>query len=528
MLRMLRSARRFLRVGGSILGVLTVASAMTFTALRADVPAAPGNRTDLGVEAADVGRGETMANRAGGRPDYLDRVVIARMYQNGSWTIPTAKEFTPERKIEYVCKALAYMKPSYVSGLVRLDWKKDSPHLDEQVKVFKGVRTCVRNEVKKDVKFDIALNALHYTDPKYGVPDAKAGTERMLERLRSAEAAFHPDGWFFDFYANPYKNGSGRFPEPLENGITWIHDKKEHKPRQFVGGTIWGKGHKVPPHSDFFAVTDRGGPEYTKDLVRHLRSEHKHTPILMHIDNDPVHKGSMSWKFWRGSAQYRNKVIRQHFRHQDDAGYRYMFPVFFPTRPRHVEVFDMREHPVLFETMCGYVRDHCGPPPAAPGHGTTDPASDRPATTTTTTPVTTGLHGIHRGYHPGSHQHLYSGNRQEISKAPGLRLDLANAFYLDPVAGPGLSPFHRCYLGNGWHLLTTHPTCEGAPGATDEGPLGYLATAQIPGTVPLYRLFRSNKPNHFYTTSTAERDRAAANGYTIEHVAGYVWPAPTK
>lgn len=398
---MLRSAGRVWRVGGSTLGVLTVASAMTFTTLRADVPTAPGDRTTLSVEAADVDRADIMANRGGGRPDYLDRVVIARMYQNGTWTIPAAKGFTAERKIEYVCKALAYLKPSYVSGLVRLDWKKDSPHLDEQVKVFKGVRECVRRETNKDVKFDIALNALHYTDPHpkdpqpgEAVPSPKAGTERMLERLRTAQAAFHPDGWFFDFYANPYKDGSHRFPGPLENGIAWIHDKTEQKPRQFVGGTIWGLGHKLPPHSDFFAVTDRGGPEYTKNLVNGVNREHQHTPILMHIDNDPDEKDkdkddkeSQSTKFWRGSAQYRNEIIHQQVKDQR-VGYRYMFPVFFPTRPGHREVFDMRQHPALFETMCGLARDHCGPPPAAPDHGTADPAPGRPATPPTTSPTT--------------------------------------------------------------------------------------------------------------------------------------------
>jgi hypothetical protein len=386
---MLRSTRRIWRVGGSILGVLTVASAMAFTAVRADVPAAAGDQPNLSVAAADGGRAELMADRAGGRPDYLDRVVIARMYQNGSWTIPAAQNFTPERKIEYVCQALAYLKPTYVSGLVRLDWKKDSPHLDEQVKVFNGVRECVHREVNNDVKFDIVLNALHYTDSKYDIPDAKAGTERMRERLRTAQAAFHPDGWFFDFYANPYKDGkdgSHRFPGPLENGITWIHDKK-----QFVGGTIWGIDHELPPHSDFFAVTDRGGPDYTKDLVKGLKREHQHTPVLMHIDNDPKNtdqgeKESQNSKFWRGSDQYREKEIRQQF---DDrqVGYRYMFPVFFPTRPGHVDVFDMRQHPALFETMCSLALDHCGPPPAVPEHGTAAPASGRP--TTPTASVTT-------------------------------------------------------------------------------------------------------------------------------------------
>jgi len=48
----------------------------------------------------------------------------------------------------------------------------------------------------------------------------------------------------------------------------------------------------------------------------------------------------------------------------------------------------------------------------------------------------------------------------------------------------------------------------------------YVATTQLPGTVPLFRLV---KETHFYTTDAAERDRAISDGYTSEGIAAYVW-----
>ncbi len=228
----------------------------------------------------------------------------------------------------------------------------------------------------------------------------------------------------------------------------------------------------------------------------------------MHIDNSPTDKNSQSSRFYRGDRD-RHAVIRQQVRDQH-VGYRYMFPVFFPTKFGSVKVFDMREHPELFKAMCDTTLDHCGQPPGAREHGSVARPTrpDRPATPTTE-PATTRtepiLRGIYRGYHEQSLQHLYSVSEQEITQAPRMRLETASAFHLATDAGPRLSPLHRCFLGHGWHVLAVGPGCEGATGAVDEGPLGYLATTQQPGTVPLYRLFRPVKPDHFYTTSAAER-----------------------
>lgn len=313
-----------------------------------------------------------------GMPDFLRHVVIARMYQANVWTIPAADTYHSDRypnvldrRIAYVCGALAYLRPGYVSGLIRLDWLPLAPRqATEQAYVFDGVRRCVRDKVGQHVRFDVVLNALHYTDPHptnpkpgQAVPDAKAGADRLRERLRTAQDTFHPDGWFFDFYASPYKKGTQRFPEALEAGIRWIHDDKalgKPKPRQFVGGTLWGTEVPVPPGSDFIAITDRGGMDYTRHLVEHFGP--RNVPILMHIDNDPQNPDSQGSQFYDGTRD--RKAVLQRHAHGQSNGYTYMFPVFFPLKDSGGPAFDMRAHPDLLKTMCGLARDNCGPPPA--------------------------------------------------------------------------------------------------------------------------------------------------------------------
>lgn len=57
----------------------------------------------------------------------------------------------------------------------------------------------------------------------------------------------------------------------------------------------------------------------------------------------------------------------------------------------------------------------------------------------------------------------------------------------------------------------------------DEGIEGYLSPTQVPGTVPLYRLYRTSHDKHFYTTDAAEKDGAISKlNYGLENIVGYV------
>lgn len=56
----------------------------------------------------------------------------------------------------------------------------------------------------------------------------------------------------------------------------------------------------------------------------------------------------------------------------------------------------------------------------------------------------------------------------------------------------------------------------------DEGVEGYLSPKQVPGTVPLYRLYK-DPMKHFYTADATEKDKAISQyGYTFENIVGYV------
>jgi hypothetical protein len=74
----------------------------------------------------------------------------------------------------------------------------------------------------------------------------------------------------------------------------------------------------------------------------------------------------------------------------------------------------------------------------------------------------------------------------------------------------------------------------------NQGPVFYVAAVQLPGTVPLYRLYLPARivgdtssggfsgmevgtDAHFYTVKASEKNHATNNGWTDEGVVGYVW-----
>src|SRR5215213_7751030 len=68
----------------------------------------------------------------------LSRVVIARMYQRGKWMIREVDGKPNGEKIAYVCKAIAALTPTYVSGLVRLD--HDDVIDADMIEIYDGVK----------------------------------------------------------------------------------------------------------------------------------------------------------------------------------------------------------------------------------------------------------------------------------------------------------------------------------------------------------------------------------------------------
>ena len=59
-------------------------------------------------------------------------------------------------------------------------------------------------------------------------------------------------------------------------------------------------------------------------------------------------------------------------------------------------------------------------------------------------------------------------------------------------------------------------------GYVGEGVAGYLYLDELPGTVPIVRMFHYGLADHFYTSRADEVQRAIAKGYVVEGVLGYV------
>jgi hypothetical protein len=141
-----------------------------------------------------------------------------------------------------------------------------------------------------------------------------------------------------------------------------------------------------------------------------------------------------------------------------------------------------------------------------------------------TEPAPAARTAIHRLFSQTLGDHLYGTDPNEGAQS-GYVLEGRNYFYLASAPAGQHVPLYRCHTpATHDHFLSTVANCEGATG---QGVLGYVATTQVPGTLPLYRLYREGTGNTFYTLDTAEADNAVAQYfYARQGVTGYVYLTP--
>lgn len=267
------------------------------------------------------------------------RVVAARIYQHDTWVLPAADGYRAaelpdllDRRVAYVCDKLAELDPTYVSGLLRFDALEPVDAASDQVRVYRGVRTCLETAVGHKVRFDVVLNAIHYSKPQAmeGKPkyDTRRQAQRALEdRLRDIDQILQPDILFFDFYSVPFHH-SNWFPGALAAGNDWIHDHAEHL--RFVGGNVWGMN--APPGTDFVVLDNFDRPHLVGfDFVARQAAElGKKYPVLMHLENNPTKREGKGTRWTSLGRSYRRDVLAEHATRQNRVGYWYMYPVFFP------------------------------------------------------------------------------------------------------------------------------------------------------------------------------------------------------
>ncbi|HSU13766.1 S8 family serine peptidase [Longimicrobium sp.] len=130
---------------------------------------------------------------------------------------------------------------------------------------------------------------------------------------------------------------------------------------------------------------------------------------------------------------------------------------------------------------------------------------------------------VHRTYQPYLVDHSYS-------LAPGALdypLEKLDYFYTASDSSAGHIPLYRCrdqtYYNR--NLLSVNGSC----GIFTQGVLqGYIATSQVTGTVPLYRVYHPGYHDNLYTKSITEvQDKVANAGYVDKGIIGYVYNTPS-
>lgn len=262
----------------------------------------------------------------------LRRIAHGRIFQHDKWTLGE------NQSVRGVAEALADLKPSYVTGLLRFD--RDEEPLEAHIEAFNRIRKKVR-ETSPEAKFDLVLNALHYRS-----------VDEVVKRMRYLNSKFAPDIWYFDFFQTAYAKGKGKgadalpaTPEVVMAAIKWAHDHG-----QLIGGNTFG--HQMPPNSDFAGVNDNDDFSLNLEAIAQLRASG--FQVVMHLNNNPQNgspdsplfdnppeheeeivneEASASCQFMYGKTGQRKSYVKQLAKGQEEGDYHLMFPVFFPMCP---------------------------------------------------------------------------------------------------------------------------------------------------------------------------------------------------
>ena len=230
---------------------------------------------------AGCGGGEATsdATQAPG-PPARTRIAAVRIYQHGTWTVPGE---TPDT----VGKALAALKPTLVSGLIRDEPTEEVK--DHEVDAWNKVRTRVL-AASPGAHFGVELNAVSYKTP-----------EQVEQQMQEIRAKLDNNGWFFDFFTTAYKQR----PDVVEAAINSAHENGE-----WIGGNVFGLGHDppVPPGTDYLASPGfRGLQDRPRREVRKLAEK---VPIAFHLGNSPGDPRSSGWPVHQATGDRAARGIR--------------------------------------------------------------------------------------------------------------------------------------------------------------------------------------------------------------------------
>jgi len=251
----------------------------------------------------------------------LERVVVARIYNQGQWTLPNETAVT-------VGVAIAKLNATYVSQLIRLS---ATAQLTPQMIINYNTVRHVVSVANPNAIFDIVLNAMEYPN-----------SSSIVNRMQTIIAAIHVDGFYFDFYHPAYKT----YPQVVEDGISYAHSQGK-----FVAGDIFG-GSFIPPNTDFIVCCEGNFTVDQNRLIKFHLTYGPDYPILVHLNNNPSHypyTESCVFMYNYNTTQ-RQSYVAELARNQTQMNYHYMYNVFFPQCPTRLS-YDSLNDGTMFRTI---------------------------------------------------------------------------------------------------------------------------------------------------------------------------------
>jgi hypothetical protein len=267
----------------------------------------PPTGTDAGVSIADV----------------FKRALISRAYEQNAWVLRDPDGGADREDAGSVAVALAGLRPSYISGLIYLEngTTVTARMIDDYGTIRAAARAANAN-VKLDV--EISLNPSPPA-PKQPFSDAAA----LVAQMAAVDCQLHPDSWMFDFYSDAEKV----HPDWVVAALAYAHAHG-----QLVGGNVFGA--TVPPGSDFVAFVDDAvdggfGFDFRRTEITSLRQSSPSTLLVGHLQSNPQNgPATESCVF---SHQWDEPTRAAYVSHwatsQVDAGFGFIYPVFYPLCP---------------------------------------------------------------------------------------------------------------------------------------------------------------------------------------------------
>jgi hypothetical protein len=256
--------------------------------------------------------------------DVFARALISRAYEQQRWVMRDPNGGANRQDASSAAAALAGLRPSYISGLVYL--QNGTVVTQGMADDFRTIRAAAR-AANPDVRIDVEIS-LNPSPPPPKLPFASA--DALVAQMAVVDCQLHPDAWIFDFYSNAQQV----HPDWIVAAIGYAHAHG-----QLVGGNVFGG--QVPPGSDFVAFVDKAvagssfGFDFNLAEVESLRRSSPSTLLVGHLQsnpqNGPTTESCVYSNDW--DQPTRAAYLRHWASSQQDVGFRFFYPVFYPLCP---------------------------------------------------------------------------------------------------------------------------------------------------------------------------------------------------